>query len=419
MRALALRCVAAAAALALFATMNMLYRFGPPDIYFSILAAWGIEPFFLPYLDTGGNLAAWNCARLGEDVIGFNPCDILGRSFNYGPLWQDFIFIPLYPHHRVLVGTVLNLAFLASLAALPTPDDWRGAWVMSLGATSTAVVFAVERANPDILIFLLIFPVAALMLRGGVVRGAGYGLIWFAAGLKFYPISLLALALRERVWRFLLLAVLSVLLVGLYIVQYQHALARIVPLLPVGNYDSDLFAAKNLPARLGLVAEVAMGSALWGVLTAGGILALLVVRLVRQVRWLFANRDFGGALMVMAPYRHMHLLMGCLLIAGCFFAGQNIAYRAIFLLFALPGLLVLHRRAAWVCVFLMWEGAVRLGLRNAVMALGLDAGHAFLAQLVYWVFRELLWWWAVGVMVAVILQFMWASPVRRAVWRES
>ena len=164
MRPLALRCAAPAAALALFAAMSLLYRAGPPDIYFSILAAWGIEPFSLPYLDTGGNLAAWDCARLGEDVIGFNPCDILGRSFNYGPLWQDFIFIPLYPGDRVLVGTVLNLAFLASLAALPTPEDWRGAWVMVLGATSTAVVFAVERANPDILIFLLVFPVAALML---------------------------------------------------------------------------------------------------------------------------------------------------------------------------------------------------------------------------------------------------------------
>ena len=73
---------------------------------------------------------------------------------------------------------------------------------------------------------------------------------------------------------------------------------------------------------------------------------------------------------------------------------------------------------AAIVLFLMWEGAFRLGLDRALDAAGLEEGTAFLARFVYWLARELAWWWAVGAMVAIILRFAWDSPVRRAVWRE-
>ncbi len=427
------RCAASAAALAVFGVLALLYVADESHaVYYDSLKIWGVQPFAFPYLDFSGYMASLQCTRMGIDVIAHDWCDVLDRQFNYGPLWLDLTFLPLYPEHRVVGGAVLGVVFLLCLAALPPPPDRRGVWMMVLAATSTAVVFVVERGNPDAVIFVLLLPVAALLRRGAVAQILGYGLIWFAAGLKFYPLVLLGLTLRARMGRFLLGVGITAGLVGVYIWHYYVPLLRIIPLLPVGNYDSDLFAAKNLPMRMARFTEIALapgdmaGPAAW--LVGLVILVLLLARVAGLMRRWLRNPAFIASLSGMAPALHMPLLSGCLLISGCFFAGQNIAYRAIFLLFALPGLLALGAasapavaglggRASRVALFLLWEGAIRHGLAMLVAWLSDDAGTRFLAGFGFWVLRELLWWWLVALMLAVIWQFAWASPLRRAVWR--
>ena len=52
---------------------------------------------------------------------------------------------------------------------------------------STMVVFAVERANPDILIFILVIAMLYLLRRSFFFRLAGYGVAFLAGTLKYFP----------------------------------------------------------------------------------------------------------------------------------------------------------------------------------------------------------------------------------------
>lgn len=385
-------------------------------LYQLVLHGWGVQGFATPFLDFAGYLASLNCTRLGVDVIAGNPCDPLERQFNYGPLWLDLTFLPLYPPYRMVGGVAVGLLFLLSLSALPPARRGWDVVVTVLASISTAVVFAVERGNPDILIFLLTLAVALLAERGGMARGVGYGLIWFMAGLKFYPAALLALTLRERLARFWLVFGASVLLAGVYLWRYRQELERILPLLPVGNFDSDLYGAKNLPMRLGLVSEAAWGTPA-ELMVGLAVLFVLLARLVWRVRRLLRDGAFQAALAGLPARVHLLLLAGALPTVFCFFAGQNIGYRAILLLLALPGLLALPAQAGVAVLFVLWEGAVRHALDSAIAFVGMADGTAFVLRLVYWVGRELAWWWLIGVLLVVVLRFAWLSPVGRAVRR--
>lgn len=428
------RYAASLVALVVFAGMALLYwDEHTRTIYFVVLRYWGIDPYVFPYLDFAGYLSSLECTRLGIDVIAGNPCDPLDRQFNYGPLWLDLIFLPVYPRDRIMGGTVLNLIFLASFSMLAPPRGAGDMAIRILAAISPAVVFAVERANPDILIFLLVAAAVALIPRGVWGKGTAYALIWFGAGLKFYPIVVMGLALREsKRWFWGLLAV-SFGLIGLYALVYHVALGRILPLLPSGNYNSDLFAAKNLPMQIGLIVCATLEPGAWatpiGIVAGVSVLLGLLRRLVKQVRCLLAIRDLEAALATLPDTAALHLLAGSLLIVGCFFAGQSIAYRAIFLMFTLPGIVAmgsavasplerLTRRAACGILFLMWEEAIRSGVDRVVAMASLEPGTAFLVSLMFWVFRELVWWWGVGLLLAVILLFLRASAIRQLVWPD-
>ena len=101
------------------------------------------------------------------------------------------------------------------------------------------------------------------------------------------------------------------------------------------------------------------------------------------------------------------MVIGGAVIAGCFFAGQSVGYRGIFLLLVMPGLLTLSRSgvrelralclgSAIVIVLLMWGECLRQAL---------DGGFGF------WLLRELVWWWTVTFMLALVADFLRESPV--------
>jgi hypothetical protein len=127
--------------------------------------------------------------------------------------------------------------------------------------------------------------------------------------------------------------------------------------------------------------------------------------------------EFRSGLTSLPDLDRVLLVIGSAVIAGCFFAGQSIGYRGVFLLFVLPGLLGIARSpvrelravglgAAVVIVLLMWGECFRLVLEGA------GAGGA---EVLFWLLRELCWWWTVSVMLAVLADFLREAPILRAV----
>jgi hypothetical protein len=120
------------------------------------------------------------------------------------------------------------------------------------------------------------------------------------------------------------------------------------------------------------------------------------------------------------------LVIGSAVIAGCFFAGQSIGYRGVFLLLVLPGLLALsrtaHRKlrilgrgAAVVILLLMWGECFRLALYRFLEQLGASAAITGSLQMEFWLLRELCWWWTISVMLAVVIDFLREAPIFRSI----
>lgn len=103
--------------------------------------------------------------------------------------------------------------------------------------------------------------------------------------------------------------------------------------------------------------------------------------------------------------------------AGCFFTGASIGYRGVFLIFSLPGLLVLSRggkpaairalfsAAGFLVIFVMWGEFFRLAIGRAGAGSWINIG--------FWLGRELAWWWIMGVLGGLLLRFVIDSEIGR------
>jgi hypothetical protein len=425
-KSLAYRVIPSLVALCSFFAFSALYLLDYKEIYFAILSIYGIFPFRFPFLDISGSLAVWDCTRLGIDVVVQDPCDVLGRGYNYSPLWMAASFIPLGAGETAPVGWVLGLLFILSLTLVPPARrPWELVLVV-LATNSTMVVFAVERANPDIILFMMALA-AGLLARGPLpVRILGYLTALLAAMIKYYPITLLILLFRERVAGLFANSLAMAVLLALFFAVYLPDVMRGVPLIASGPYFFDLFAAKNLPLGLAQFTFQPGGPTDFSFTLLGScIYALLVLGGVLICRRILSDTTLRSTFFQISDYERIFAVVGSALIVGCFFAGQSIGYRGIFLLFILPGLLAitrvapdlalrrLCRTAAIVMVLLMWEECFRLGLGIILGYLDIPQSADNLRILVFWLARELAWWWLVSVMVAFLLVFLAESETVR------
>ncbi len=409
------RFVPAGSALAIFLAMSWLYRQGHKEVYDGILQSWGIVPFQFPFLDISGWLAVWECSRQGIDVVSFDPCDILYRGYGSSPLWLAAAGVPLGVANTTAVGWALDLVFIASLSLLPPPQRVLELLLMLAATLSTMVVFALERANADVILFLLALATGCLAERGPAARMIGYGLTLLSALLKYYPIMVLVVLFRERIAMFAAVAVAAAGALAAFWAAYHVEIVRGSAEISTGSYNTDLFAAKNLPFLIGMLVEKAsapsrFGAALGWVVTTGlyGGLAGAALAICRR---LSRFAELRAAIAELPDGERVLMVIGGAVIVGCFFTGQSIGYRGIFLLLVMPGLLALSRTAvrglralclgsAIVIVFLMWGECLRQAL---------EGGFGF------WLLRELGWWWSVSVMLALVADFLRESPVLRGV----
>jgi hypothetical protein len=412
------RTAAAGSALAVFLAMSWLYRQGHKEVYDDILRYWGVVPFRIPFLDVSFVLAAWDCARQGWDVISDNPCDLLRRPFDYSPIWLVAAPIPLSLRDITAVGLVLDLLFIASLSLLPPPQRPVELLLMLAATLSTMVAFALERANSDVLLFVLALAAGGLAERGPAARTVGYALALLSALLKYYPIMVLIVLFRERLAVFIAVAMIVAGSLAIFWAAYHIEIVRGWANIATGPYNTDLFAAKNLPFLIGIMVESGAApsrfAAAVGWVVTAGLYGGLVCATLAICRRLSRFAELRAAIAELPALEQVLMVIGSAVIAGCFFARQCIGYRGIFLLLVLPGLLALSRSAgrglralclgtAIVIVLLMWGECLR---------------QAFGGGFGFWLLRELGWWWSVSVMLALVADFIRESPALRgtAAW---
>ena len=393
--------------LAIIAALFVLDR----DLYHRVLATLGMVPFRYPFIDWEYVGAAATCWGRGVDVYVNNPCDVMDRLHSYSPLWLRASFVPTGPVWRNVIGLGMATSFFLSLLAVLRPVNWREAGVFAIAGTSTMVVFGLERGNVDVLLFLAI--VAAAILGTGVTtsRAAGYAVLLGAGLLKYYPLVALLTALRERRRVFAGVALVAALAVAALFFGFRDEFAVLALNIPRGSFGSDLFGASNLPAGLATMAvQRRFAPELWFEPSSTPVrvasFVLLLAWCGTQALRVSRNAGLGEAFVRMAEREKLLLTLGAALIAGCFFTGQSIGYRGMYLLFVVAGLVALRREVEGAdrsrltilllsVLFLMWNGA----WRQALVTMGLPL-HAAL-----WLVNELLWWWLAATLIGILVIF--------------
>jgi hypothetical protein len=366
------------------------------DAYLHLRAAAGLKPYS-PFLDLHAVMSAIECWHRGVDVYAQNPCDVFGRLHIYSPLWLRLP--PVFGDPALLrpLGLLLAVAFAASLLWLPAPPRGRAELAVLLATASPVVAFALERANADLLIFLLVVAGALLAARGQAARIGGYALFLLGALLKFYPLVLLAVVLRERPRVVFALVLVAAAIVQTSLGAFGDETRRAIGNIHIQALFWGSFAAHNLPRGLLLATGSMVAAAL--ALAAGMGVAALAIRRVAGVQ----------GLATMDPVTRSLLLVCGTLVVGCFLAGENIEYRAIFLLPTLPALLALPatRHAGWLAAALMWEPLARRIAAHLSPASG-DVPSG--AGMLLWAVHNLAWWWMAGVLLALVLTLLRNAP---------
>jgi hypothetical protein len=420
------RFAAAGSALGLFLRMSCLYSFGDPALYQQILRSYGVVPFQPPFVDMSFFLANWECARQGVDVILSNPCDVLHRVYTNSPLWLSTSSVPLGVSDTETVGWTLDLLFLLSLTLMPPPRCWLELILVVAATLSTTVVFALERANTDILLFMMVLATGIFTEYRLPMRLLGYSLGLVAGLLKYYPIMVLTAIFQERVSVFFVLVLAIMGVFAVFWSEYRIDIVRGLPNIPTGPYNTDLFSARNLPFLLGDAVGGAAASPPLGRVAAGGLYAVMIVVCLLFCRKLLCFGELRAVLATLAGLERVLLVIGSAVIVGCFFTAQSIGYRGVFLLMVLPGQLAISRApvrqvrtlglaTSLVIVLLMWSECFRLALYDALEYLGLPSIIAVEIKMLFWFVRELCWWWVVSVMLAMLVDFLETSPVIRSV----
>jgi hypothetical protein len=126
-----------------------------------------------------------------------------------------------------------------------------------------------------------------------------------------------------------------------------------------------------------------------------------------------SRRDFMVALRRLPVQASVTLTMAAAMFCGCFFAFENVGYRAVLMLPALPVLVGLAQSAPSPQTRRLFASAVAAAISGLWM-LTLQHFVAFvfggsyfpvqgsLAGAFFWVVRELAWWWAAIVLAAAL-----------------
>jgi hypothetical protein len=159
---------------------------------------------------------------------------------------------------------------------------------------------------------------------------------------------LLILSFRERVLTFVLVNVGATAVIAIFLASYFSEVRRNLFMRPIESYFNVSFASKNLPFGLVPTVEQVSGWSLpspASIYIGYGICAVLLLGCIAISQWILKHTTLSSTLPLLHESEQIFLVIGAVLITGCFFMGQNVGYRGVFLLLTLPGLLAVRSLA--------------------------------------------------------------------------
>ncbi len=293
-----------------------------PAMFFAL----GINHYSAWFIDTFALLASNDAVTRGLNPYAPNPLDYFGRPHVYSHWWLHLRDLGLTRADAGWLGLALVAAFaVAALARLRPRSVGELAWYAAV-ACSSPVVLAIDRANNDLVIFVLLAGlVPCLLAARREVRWLAPPLVAIATALKYYPAAaaLVLLAAGERREVRARLA-LGALLLGFAVLSVAADLRDFGPLAPRPEGLLS-FGATAFAHALGWDG---IGPKLLALGVAAGVMGLCW--------WRRPMADWEPAEPARSDW--LHFILGAVLLTGCFFASLNFGYRWIFALWLAPWL---------------------------------------------------------------------------------
>jgi len=330
-----------------------------------LLVTLGIYDYGKVYLDSYAVLAALDAMRAGADPHAVNHLDVLLRPHVYSDWWLSLRWLGLTREHNFLVGTAWAAAFGFAAWTTARPRTWREAWWLAVLLVSPPVLLSVNRANNDLVIFVLLAGCGLAAVADSWGRAfLAVACLWLATGLKYFtaPAALAFLWVRPvRKMPAVLLAALVAVALALASVWTQVDRSRFTIGSGVYTMGAPLwwrdFGWKDKDTAL------------------PGVLLIVVAALV-SVR----SRVTTGLAARGEPRQRLLAAMGSIVLLTCFVAGMNYAYRWIF---ALWPAVWMWREVADATAPARSRWAARAGCFLVMACLWMDGGLCLVVNLFF------------------------------------
>jgi hypothetical protein len=304
----------------------------------NLMQAEGVLIMSPGFSDMRGLISGVESSRAGLDPLVMNPADPWHRPMNYPRIWLLLEKTGLSQAHlRPLGFAVVSAFYLAATGLVVQKKSDRKAVAVWLAALlSPAVLLGVERANIDLVMFVLLaVAIAGLGLEPMAKRVPFYVIMFLAAALKLFPALAMVTFLRERMKVCLMLMTVFGLAFLVYIaatfgdvttmLRYTEHFTHI----SYGNMVLFDHIDKNVCQK---ELHFALGSSF--VKIAGWVTTMIAL-----AAGFFAFRRKVGA-PAYSNGRYLSLFRaGAGIYVGTYLQGYNFDYRLIFLLFMLPQLM--------------------------------------------------------------------------------
>ncbi len=356
----------------------------------AVWTATGIGEANRPFMDLYGILAACDAARAGVDPFLPNNFDPYHRPHVYSAWWLELRRLGLTRADTLWLGAVLVGMMLLAAVVLTRPCTRREGIGLLLLLISPAFLMAVNRANSDLVVFLLISGGLLCFRSGsGPARAAGVLLFAVASVLKYYPLVTLVTLLGIRSRRGLAASLgLYALVLVLAWPGLEPGLKSAAKFMPQPNWLY-AYGAPVLLRNLGLATT-------WGWLLPAGLMTLWAGSAAWR-KFPDATAEASGA----ERDAEREFIVGAVMLVGLFFLGSSYVYKLVFAVWLLPWLWLNHQNPTegrWaratlgqLLVVVWFEGAMALGLnlgfgsRGEAAAFMLLKGTLVASQLLTWV----------------------------------
>ena len=298
-----------------------------------------MEPLFA---DLHAIISAVECHSRGTNVFENNPCDVIGRPHVYGSLWLKLASFGVGAPHLFVIGLITNLMFMLLVVLLVKPVSGGEFAKSCLILFSSAVTLGVERANNDLILFILLALSAILFtMKDKVAHIFGLLLIYLSALLKIYPSVLFGAVLfiaRRNIKDIIFVMGCAAALTGMWLATNLSEillLKNIVPA-PLDHYAT---GARAFLAYIGRpypwVLTIPQG---WLLAAFVSVTALASIALAFHLKTIIVRQHRSA-------FNYAVFIFGLTILFFTYVINSNYDYRWIFFIFLMPLLFEIQRSA--------------------------------------------------------------------------